>query len=102
MDPTTDIKQVRDDLVSRADEQLAKAYEQIKSADEQLARIEAQLSRQGQEHEREAPPSHPRRSRGRPWLRGIAGLLLATYVGAAAFVSQSSYGDAVARWSPQL
>jgi septal ring factor EnvC (AmiA/AmiB activator) len=102
MDPTTDIKQVRDDLVSRADEQLAKAYEQIKSADEQLARIEAQLSRQGQEHEREAPPSHPRRSRGRPWLRGAAGLLLATYVGAAAFVSQSSYGDAVARWSPQL
>jgi len=98
MNPTTDIKQMRDDLMSRADEQLAKAYEQIKSADEQLARMQAQLSKQ----EREAPVSHPRPSRRRPWLRGIAGLLIATYIAAAAFVSQSSYGDAVARWSPQL
>jgi hypothetical protein len=98
MDPATDIKQMRDALISGVDEQLAQAYEQIKSADEQLARIGDQLSRQ----EREAPRSHPRRSRDRPWLRGIVGLLLAAYIVAAAFVSQSSYGDAVARWAPQL
>jgi predicted FMN-binding regulatory protein PaiB len=98
MDPTTDVKQTRDTMFSRAEEQLAHAYEQIKSADEQLARTQAQLSRQ----EREAPRSHPRRSRDRPWLRGIVGLLLVAYILAAAFVSQSSYGDAVARSAPQL
>ena len=98
MDPTTDIKHMRDALISRVDEQLAHVHEQIKSADEQLASLEAQKSRQ----ERKAPPSHSRRSRERPWLRGIVGLLLAAYIGAAAFVSQSSYGDTVARWSPQL
>jgi uncharacterized protein YoxC len=98
MDPTMDIKQTRDALFSRADEQLAHAYAQIKSADEQLARMEAQLPRE----EREAPRSHSRESRDRPWLRGLVGLLLAAYIGAAAFVSQSSHGDAVARWTPQL
>jgi uncharacterized protein YoxC len=98
MDPTTDIKQMRDALISRVDEQLAHVHEQIKSADEQLASLEAQVSRQ----EREAPRSHSRRSRERPWLRGIVGLLLAAYIVAAAFVSQSSYSDTVARWSPRL
>jgi len=98
MHPTTDAKQTREALISRADEQLAHAYEQIKSADEQLAGMEAQLSRL----ERETPRSHPRRSRDRPWLRGIVGLLLAAYIVSAAFVSQSSYGDTVARWAPQL
>src|ERR1700722_10501363 len=98
MDPTMDIKQTRDALSSRADEQLAHAYAQIKSADEQLARMEAQLPRE----EREAPRSRSRQSRDRPWLRGLVGLLLAAYIGAAAFVSQSSHGDAVARWAPQL
>ncbi len=93
-----DTKQTREALFSRVDEQLAHAYEQIKSADEQLASMEAQLSRQ----EREAPRSHSRRSRDRPWLRGLAGLLFAAYIGAAAFASQSSYGDAVARSAPQL
>jgi hypothetical protein len=98
MDPTMDTKQTRDALLSRADEQLAHVYEQIKSADDQLALMEAELARQ----EPEAPRSHSRRSRDRPWLRGLVGLLLAAYVGAAAFVSQSSYGDAVAQWTPQL
>lgn len=98
MDSTTDIKEVRDALISRVDEQLSHVHEQIKSADEQLARMETQLSRQ----EREAPRSHSRRLRDRPWLRSIVGLLLAAYIGAAAFVSQSSYGDAVARSAPQL
>lgn len=97
MDPTTDVKQ-RHDAFSRVDEQLAHAYEQIKSADEQLAHMEAQLSRQ----EREIPRSLPQRSRDRPWLRGILGLLLAGYIVAAAFVSQSSYGDALAQSAPQL
>jgi hypothetical protein len=98
MDPTTDIKQMRDALISRVDEQLAHVHEQIKGADEQLASMEALVSRQ----EREAPRSHARRSRGRPWLRGFVGVLLAAYIVAAAFVSQSSYGDAVARRAPQL
>jgi hypothetical protein len=97
MDPTTDVKQ-RHDAFSRVDEQLAHAYEQIKSADEQLAHMEAQLSSQ----ERDIPRSLPRRSRDRPWLRGILGLLLAGYIVAAAFVSQSSYGDALAQSAPQL
>ena len=98
MDPTTDIKQIRDALISRVDEQLSHVHEQIKSADEQLASMGTQLSRQ----EREAPRSHSRRSRDRPWLRSIVGLLLAAYIGAAAFVSQSSYGHSVARSAPQL
>jgi len=98
MNPTTDIKQMRDALISRVDQQLAHVHEQIKSADEQLASLEAQASRR----EREATRSHSRRSRERPWLRGIVGLLLAAYIVAAAFVSQSSFGDTVARWSPQL
>jgi len=98
MDPTTNIKQTRDALLSRVDEQLAHTYEQIRSADEQLERMKAQLSREDGE------PSHllPRRSRSRPWLRGLAGLLIAAYIVAAAFVSQSSYGDAVARRAPLL
>ncbi len=98
MDPTTDIKQIREALISRVDEQLSHVHEQINSADEQLANMKAQQSRQ----EHEAARSHPRRSRDRPWLRGMVGLLVAACVVATAFVSQSSYGDAVARWAPQL
>ena len=46
---------------------------------------------------------HPaRQSRDSPWLRGLVGLFIAAGIGAAAFVSQSSYRDAVARWMPQL
>ncbi len=89
---------MREALISRVDEQLSHVHEQIKSADEQLASMGAQVSRQ----QREAPRSVPRRSRDRPWLRGIVGLLLAAYIVAAAFVSQSSFGDAVARRAPQL
>jgi hypothetical protein len=100
MHPTTDAKQPdsHDVLISRADEQLAHAYQQIKSVDEQLARADAQLSRL----ERNAARSRPRPSRERPWLRGLVGLVLAAYIGAAAFVSQSSYGEAVSQWAPQL
>jgi uncharacterized protein YoxC len=98
MDPTMDINQIREALISRVDAQLSHVHEQIKSADEQLASMGAQRSRQ----ERETARSHPRRSRGMPWLRGIAGFLVAAYVIATAFVSQSSYGDAIARWAPQF
>jgi hypothetical protein len=98
MDPTTDIKQMRNAAISRVEEQLAHVYEQIRSADEQLEHMEAQLSRQ----QRDTARSRPRRSWDRPWLRGIIGFLVAAYILAAAFVSQSSYGDAVARQAPQL
>jgi hypothetical protein len=95
MDPTTDINQAREALISRVDEQLAHVNEQIKSADEQLAR----LSRRKHEAPRVSPPGRPR---GRPWLRGIVGVLIAAYIAAAAFVSQSSYGNAVAESAPLL
>ncbi len=100
MHPTTDATQIdsRNVLSSRADEQLARTYEQIKSADEKLARMRQQLSRL----ERDAARYRPRRSRGKPWLRGLIGLLAATCIVAAAFLSQSPYGGAVARWAPQL
>src|SRR6266700_1891451 len=96
-----------DVLVARADERLAHAYEQIARADEQLARVTEQLSEL--EHDAARQPSAvlgrgP--SRGRPALRGLIGLLLAACIFVAAFVSQSSYGDAAkliaARWAPQL
>lgn len=99
MDPTTDIRQMRDALMSRVDERLAHTYEQIRSADEQLARMGDQLSGHGHEA---IPRSRPRRSKDRSWLRGIVGLLLAAYIVAAALISQSSYGAVVERWPPQL
>ena len=96
-----------DILVASADDRLAHAYEQIARADEQLARVTEQLS--NLEHD---PARHPSAvlgrgpSRGRLALRGLIGLLLAVCIFVAAFVSQSSYGDAakliVARWVPQL
>ena len=98
MDPTTDINQTREALISRVDEQLAHVNEQIKSADEELARMRARLS--SEKHE--TPRSHPRRPLVGPWLRATMGLLIAAYIVAAAFISQSSYGDAVARSAPEL
>jgi hypothetical protein len=98
----------RDDVLSaRLDERLAHACEQIARTDELLARVTERLS--GLEHDaarrRLAVPDR-RPSPGRPVLRGLIGLLLAACIFAAAFVSQSSHGDAVkqtiARWAPQL
>jgi hypothetical protein len=86
MHPTTDAKQTdpHHDLSARADEE--------------LVRIQQQRSRLKRDDAR-----HPaRRSPDRPWLRGLIGLFIAVCIGAAAFVSQSSYRDAVARWAPQL
>jgi hypothetical protein len=96
------------DLIARADERLAHAYEQIARADEQLAHVTEQLSRLEQEAARQPPAAvlAQRASHGRPVLRGLVAALLAACVFAAAFVSQSSYGEAarqiVAEWAPQL
>jgi len=106
-------------LASRVDEKLAQTLEQIARTDEQIARAEEQLSRL--EHDAPRHPSdHPRTGMNTPRpvvlsngpspggraLRGFTGLLLTACIGAAAFVWQSSYGDAarqiVARWAPQL
>jgi hypothetical protein len=94
-------------LVALADEQLAHAYEQITRADEQLGRVNEQLSKL--EHDAARDPSAVlgrRPSRGGQAQRGFIGLLLAACIFVAAFVSQSSYGDAtrpiIARWVPQL
>ena len=94
------------DLIARADERLAHAYEQIARADEQLARVTEQLSRL-EEAERQPPPAPGRRaSHRRPVLRGFTALLLAACVFAAAFISQSPYGEAakqiIAEWAPQF
>lgn len=91
-----------DVLVARADERLAHAYEQLARADDQLARVTEHLSKL--EHDAAHDPGRARR--GRPALRGFIGVLLAACILGAAFVSQSSYGDAakpiIARWAPQL
>ena len=96
-----------DVLISRADERLAHAYQQIAHADEQLARVNDQLSKLDHDGAGSASAVLGRLpSRGRPMLRGLIGLLLAACIFVAAFVSQSSYGDAakpiIARWAPQL
>ena len=95
--------EANDALAARADERLAHAYEQIARADEQLARLTEQLTKM--EHEDAHHPSIPLRrpSRRRPALRGLVGLLAAACIVGAAFVSQSSYGEAarpaIARWA---
>jgi hypothetical protein len=108
MNSTTNYEATEPDhvLIARADERLAHAYEQIASADEQLARVNEQILRLEQDAVRH-PAAVPRRAarRERRALRGFVGLLLAAGIFAAAFVSQSSYGDAkmtFAGWMPQL
>jgi hypothetical protein len=96
-----------DDLVARADERLAHAYDQIARADEQIARVTQRLSQLEDGTMRKPSAVSDRRpSRGRPGLRGFAGLLLAACIFLAAFVWQSSYDDAarltIARWAPRL
>lgn len=103
------------ELVARADERLVHAYDQIARADEQLARVNEQLSKLDQDGT--LPPSHPknptkwlrppdrgaRSSGGRPAVRGLIGLLLASGICVAALAAPSSYGDAARaimyRWS---
>jgi len=92
-------------LATRAGERLAHAYEQIASADEQLARVTEKLSRLEQDATR-YPSGVPCRARGRPVRRGLVGLALAAGIGATAYASQSSYGEAtrltIAQWAPFL
>jgi len=106
---TSDPKAIEtnDVLIARADERLAGIYEQFARADEQLARITEQLSTL--EHDaahRRSAVSGQLPSRGGSALRGIIGLLAATCIFAAAFVSQSADSGAakqmITRWAPQL
>jgi hypothetical protein len=100
MHPTTEAKETDPNhvLIAAADEQLARAHEAMESADEQLTRMQEQLSKL----ERGAARSRLRPTRDRPWLRGLAALLVAACIFAAALASQSSNGDAVTQWAPQL
>ena len=97
----------------RADVEFAKACTQLARTPEQLAHVQEQFTQQ--ERDAERYPSDPQIrvntfrpavARDRPALRGLIGLLLAACIFVAAFVSQSSYGDALkstmARWAPQL
>jgi hypothetical protein len=92
-------------LAARADERLAHAYQQIVRADDQLARVTEKLSKM--EHDA-APPAAEvgglRPSRERPAMRGLAGLVLAGCIGAAAYAAQSPSGEAarlaIAQWAP--
>jgi len=103
MNSTPDLKanEADDALAARADERLAHAYRQIADADDQLARLTEHLSRM--EHH-DLPRREP--ARGGSVLRGLIGLLAAACIIVAAFVSQSSYGDAaklvISRWAPPL
>ena len=109
MNSTPNLKEAEanDVLIGRADARLAHAYEQIAQADEQLARVTEHLSRMEQAAARH-PSAAPGRkaSRDTSKLRALIGLLLAAGIGVAAFVSQSSYGDAarpfISRWAPYL
>jgi hypothetical protein len=94
-------------VAAAADERLKHAYRQIASADEQLARLTEQLSKLERDAAHTPSPVPGRRpSRGRPALRGFTGLLLAACIVGAAFVYQSSWGDAtrlmIARWLPSV
>lgn len=116
MNSTPNLKEAEanDALIARADARLAHAYEQIAHADEQLAHADEQLARVTEQLSRmeQAAERHPSAvlgrtaSRDRSTLRGLIGLLLAACIGVAAFVSQSSYGDAakpiISRWAPYL
>ena len=108
MDTTLNPKQAdpRHVLVARADEELTHAYEQITRADEQIARTEKQLSKLEHDAARAACPGQPAGRLGGQAVRGFTGLMLTACICVAAFVWQSSYGDAarqiIARWAPQL
>ena len=104
MDSATTPKAIEpDDVVAaRADERLVHAYDEIARADEQLARLNEQLSTLERDAaHRPAAVLVQQRPRSRPVLRGFIGLLLAVCIFAGAFVSQTSYGKAIARWMPQ-
>jgi hypothetical protein len=87
MNSTPNPKATEPDDVECADEQLAHVTEQPSKPDHDAAR-----------HPSAVPGRRPSRDR-----RGLIGLLLATCIFVAAFVSQSSYdGAAKLRWAAQL
>jgi hypothetical protein len=105
--PSLTANEAEDALVARADERLAHAYEKIAQADEQLARLTEHLSEMEHDathHDPAVPRQKP--SRGGSALRGLIGLLSAACIIVAAFLSQSSYGDAaklvIYQWAPNL
>src|SRR5579871_2664191 len=105
--PNLNANEADDALVARADERLAHAYEKIAEADEQLARLTEHLSKMEHDAARNTPAeSRPKPSRGGSTLRGVIGLLSAACIIAAAFVSQSSYGEVakpvIYRWAPHF
>jgi uncharacterized phage infection (PIP) family protein YhgE len=103
MNSTPDFKanDADDALAARADERLVHAYKQIADADEQLVRLTEHLSKMAHDDVPRAKPS-----RSGSTLRGLLGLLLGACIIVAAFVSQSSSGDAakevISRWAPPL
>ncbi len=114
MDSMQDPKQAdpNDVLVARLDEQLARTDEQITHVQEQLSKLEHDAARHPSVDPQTSVKTFPsavpgdRPSRDRRALRGLIGLLLATCIGVAAIVWQSSYGNAaklmITRWVPQL
>ncbi|MGZ3323750.1 MAG: hypothetical protein ACXU9C_22640 [Xanthobacteraceae bacterium] len=121
MDTTLNPKptDTRNAVFARVDEELANVYEQLTRADQQIAGMQEQRSKSENGAARH-PSDHPqtrantfrpvvlgkRASLGGRAVRGFTGLILTACIGVAAFVWQSSYGDAAkriaARWTPQL
>jgi hypothetical protein len=82
-------------LSARADERLAHAYEQIARADDELTRVTEKLARMENDAARRPAAAYgPRRSSGGSASRGLVAFVLAACIGAAAFASHSSYGEA--------
>jgi ferric-dicitrate binding protein FerR (iron transport regulator) len=96
----------RDPKPPEADDALNARADYHAGADEQFARVteEGSSLEPDAAHHSSTELTRPT-PRSRPWLRGIIGLVLAACIIAAAFVSQSSYGDAakllIARWTPE-
>jgi hypothetical protein len=96
----------RDPNPTEADDVLNAPADYHAGADEQLARVAEEGSSLEPDAAHHSSVELPRPiPRSRPWLRGIIGLILAACIIAAAFVSQSSYGDRakllIARWTPE-
>jgi hypothetical protein len=83
-------------LSARADERLAHAYEQIARADDELTRVTEKLARMEDDAARRpAAAYNPRPApRGGSAGRGLLAFFLAACIGAVAFASHSSYGEA--------
>ena len=103
------ISQVNDQVTQSASKPKAteSAHGLIEPADERLARETEQISKPEPDALQDPSPVPGRPlSAGRPALRGLIGLLLATSIFVAAFVSQSSHIDPaklpVVRWVAQL